>query len=112
MSATDPTEAEVFAALTGAAAATSAATTTRTSVSALVADTAILAADPTRKGATIFNDSTATLYLGYGSTAVSTTNYSVQVAPGSYLEVPAQFVQCAIRGYWAAANGAARVTVG
>jgi hypothetical protein len=89
-----------------------AATTTRTSVSALVADTPILAADPTRIGATIYNDSTAVCYVGYGTTAMSLTNYSVQVPAGGYLEVPPQFVQCAIRGYWAAANGSARVTVG
>jgi len=90
----------------------SAATATRTSVSALVADTAILAASATRLGATIYNESTAICYVGYGTTAVSTTNYSVQVPASGYLEVPAAFVQCAIRGYWAAANGAARVTVG
>jgi hypothetical protein len=89
-----------------------AATTARTSVSALVADTPILAADSTRIGATIFNESTAVCYVGYGTTAVSLTSYSVQVPAGGYLEVPSQFVQCAIRGYWAAANGAARVTVG
>ena len=163
MSATDPTEAEVFAALgsaapvtggataanqtaaatlTGAVAETApvtdtassglngrlqriaqrltsligiisgAATTTRTFVSALVADTAILAADPARLAATIYNESTAVCYVGYGVDAVTLTSYSVQVPAGGYLEVPERFVKCAIRGYWAAANGAARVTVG
>ena len=160
MSATDPTEAEVLAALltgvggataanqtaqatlTGAVAETAPATdtassglngrlqriaqrltslialqsgasdATRTPVAAAVADTAILAADPSRIGATVYNESTAVLYLGYGTTAVSPTNYSVQVTAGAWLEVPDRFVRCAIRGYWAAANGAARVTVG
>jgi hypothetical protein len=84
----------------------------RTSVVARVADTPILAVLNSRRAVTIYNESTAVLYVGYGTTAVSTTNYSVQVPPGGYLEVPSQFAQCAIRGYWAAANGAARVTVG
>lgn len=89
-----------------------AATAARTSVAAAVADTALLAADPTRLAATVYNDSTALLYVGYGATAVSTTNYSVQVPAGGYLEVPREFVACVIRGYWAAANGYARITVG
>jgi hypothetical protein len=90
----------------------SAAVATRTSVAAAVADTALLAADPTRLGATVYNDSTSLLYVGYGATAVSTTNYSVQVPPYWYLEIPSELAACAIRGYWAAANGSARVTVG
>lgn len=92
--------------------ATGATTATRSSVNADVADTALLAADAARLGATIYNESTATCYVGYGTTAASLTSYSVQVPAGGYLEVPAQFVRCAIRGYWAAANGAARVTAG
>lgn len=92
--------------------AASVATATRTSVAGAAADTALLAANPARIGATIYNESTAILYLGYGATAVSLTNYSVQVPASGYLEIPPQFVACAIRGYWAAANGSARITVG
>lgn len=84
-------------------------TGTRSSVSAAVADTLVLAANTARKGATIFNESTAILYLGLGTTAVSTTSYTVQVPAGGYYEVPFSF-SGQIRGYWAAANGSARVT--
>ena len=84
----------------------------RSSVASAVADTALLAEDETRVAATIYNESAAFLYVGYGPAAVSPTSYSVQVPPMGYLEVPAQFTQLAIRGYWAAANGFARITEG
>lgn len=83
----------------------------RTSVVAAAADTALLAAAG-REAVVIFNESTAVLYLGIGDAAVSLTNYTVQIpASGSYT-VPQALVSCAIRGYWAAANGSARITVG
>jgi hypothetical protein len=91
------------------AAAAGPATGTRSSVSAAVADTLLLAANTARKGATVYNDSTALLYLGLGATAVSTTNYSAQVPAGGYYEAPFAFAG-QIRGYWVTATGAARVT--
>lgn len=90
----------------------SVAAAARTSVASAAADTALLAASPGRSAVAIFNDSTAILYVGYGSTAVSTTDFSAKVAVGGYLDVPAQFAAGAIRGYWASANGYARVTAG
>lgn len=58
---------------------------------------------------TIYNDSTAVLYVKFGTTA-STTDYTVQIASQGYYEFP-QPVYCGeVDGIWASANGAARVT--
>lgn len=82
---------------------------TQTSVAASASDVTILAANPARKRATILNDSaSATLYLLFASGTSSTTNYSVQLLPGSaWLEDQYTGV---IKGIWSAASGNARVT--
>jgi hypothetical protein len=84
-------------------------TGTRSSVAGAAADTLVLASNAARLGATVYNDSTAILYLGLGTTAVSTTDYSAQLVAGAYYEVPFDFTG-QIRGYWASATGNARVT--
>jgi hypothetical protein len=87
-----------------------AGTATRSSVGDAAADTLVLAANALRKGATVFNESTAILYLGLGTTAASATNYTVQIPASGYYEVPFWF-SGQIRGYWASdAGGNARVT--
>jgi hypothetical protein len=86
------------------------ATATRTNVVAAAADTALLAANAARKGAIFYNDSTAILYLAYGAAAASTTSYSVQMPANGYFELPLPIFTGAIRGYWSAANGNARIT--
>lgn len=60
-------------------------------------------------GRTVYNDSTAILYLSLSATAASTTSYTVQVASQGYYEVPGGY-SGAIQGIWASANGAARIT--
>lgn len=85
------------------------ATGTRSSVAGSSSDVQLLAANTARKGATVFNDSTAVLYLGLGATAASTTNYTTQIAPGGFYEVSAGF-RGQVRGIWASATGNARVT--
>lgn len=62
-------------------------------------------------GRTVYNDSTATLYLLFGAGA-STTNYTVQIGPGGYYEFPcANGMYCGeVDGVWSAVNGSARVT--
>jgi hypothetical protein len=84
-------------------------TGTRSSVAGAASDTLILASNASRLGATIYNDSTAILYLGLGTTAASTTNYTLQIAANGYYETPADFTG-QIRGIWASATGNARVT--
>jgi hypothetical protein len=79
-----------------------------TNVSAAVADTLLLSANAARIGATIYNDSTAILYLTFGSGA-SPTSFTVRMPARSYFEVPYRYTG-QINGYWSVANGTARVT--
>jgi hypothetical protein len=58
---------------------------------------------------TIFNDSTAVLYVKFGATA-STTSYTTQIAAGGYYEFPQPLYTGQVDGLWASANGFARVT--
>lgn len=60
-------------------------------------------------GRTVFNDSTAVLYLKFGVTA-SLTSYTVQVPGGGYFEFPLPTYGGQVDGLWASANGSARVT--
>jgi hypothetical protein len=62
-----------------------------------------------RRGASVFNDSTAICYLLCGDQQASTTCYSAQVAPYGYFEVPYGY-RGPIKGIWASATGSARVT--
>ncbi len=85
-------------------------------VAAIAAGT-ILAANTSRKGATVYNRSTAILYLKCASTgaAVSATDqYTVEIAGGGYYELPltgnGQPYTGIITGIWAAANGYCTVT--
>jgi hypothetical protein len=69
----------------------------------------LLAANIARIGMTVFNDSTATLYMKYGATA-SLTSFTVQMGPGAYWEMPVPIYTGQIDGIWSAANGNARIT--
>jgi hypothetical protein len=82
---------------------------TLTNVASSTSSVTLFAATGHTKGRTIYNDSTAVLYVKYGATA-STTSYTVQLPAGAYYEFP-QPVYCGVvDGIWASANGAARVT--
>jgi hypothetical protein len=85
-------------------------TATKTNVTSVITSTTILAANTARRGALIFNDSTALLYLSYGTGTASTTSFSVRVAAGALFVIDTTLWTGAITGIWAAANGAARVT--
>lgn len=83
-------------------------TTASTSVAASATSVTVLASNTGRIGATIYNDSTATLYLKLGATA-SSTSYSVKMLADDYYEVP-YFYTGVIDGIWTSATGSARVT--
>jgi len=86
-------------------------TVTRTSVASSASDVRIFAASAGAGGRTVFNESSAILYLAFGGTAASLTDYTVQVAAGGYYEFPSsRFYGGEVRGIWAAANGNARCT--
>lgn len=84
-------------------------TATRTSVTSTVTNgTTLLAANVLRIGATVYNESTAILYLALGS-AGTTTDYTAQLQAGAFYEVPYGF-DGLINGVWQSANGFARIT--
>ena len=88
-------------------------TGTLSSVAASASDTTILASNASRKGATVYNDSSAILYLALANTTSSTTAYSVQIAANGYYELPVNqggVYTGVLKGIWASATGNARVT--
>lgn len=61
-------------------------------------------------GRTVYNDSTATLYLLFG-TGATTSNYTVQIGPGGYFEFPSTPMYLGeADGVWSSATGSARTT--
>ena len=82
---------------------------TLANVTSSATSTTVFSAKGSVKGRTIFNDSTAVLYLKFGATA-STTSYTVQIAASGYYEFPQPAYGGVVDGIWAAANGAARTT--
>jgi hypothetical protein len=84
---------------------------TRSSVSDTVSDALLLAANTARVGAAIANDSSGVLLVGLGTTAVTSTNYTVRLSQHALYELPQGF-QGQVRGLWLTDpnDGAARVT--
>lgn len=86
------------------------ATATLSNVAGSASSVAILASNTSRLGAMLHNDSTAVLYIKYGSTA-STTSYTYKLQPGDHWEMPTYPTYTgAIDGIWASATGTARIT--
>lgn len=79
------------------------------SVASVAADATLLAANQNRVGATIFNDSSAVLYVLLAAGAASANNFTNKLAAGAYYELPADYTGI-VKGFWASANGFARVT--
>lgn len=89
-------------------------TATHTNVASANADTTFLAANTARKpGSTIANESTAILYLKLG-TGASATSYWMSLGPTASSIAPVARIPDGytgvVDGFWAAANGNARVT--
>lgn len=85
---------------------------TLANVASSASSVTLSAANPLRLGWSVYNDSTAILYVKFGATA-SATSYTVQMAASAYYEMPGSapgFYTGLITGIWASANGAARVT--
>jgi len=83
-------------------------TGTVTSTAGSASNATLLAANIHRVGATVYNDSTAALYVKLGATA-STSSFTIKLNQGDYYEVPFSY-QGIIDGIWASATGNARVT--
>lgn len=71
----------------------------------------LAAANETRTQLTIFNDSTAAMFVKLGSGA-SATSYSIKMGAGSYFELAggSTVYTGVVTCLWDAVNGAARVT--
>lgn len=85
-----------------------AATATLSNVASSATSVTLLAANSARIGAMIYNDSTQSVYVKFGTTA-SSTSFTVLLATNTYYEIPAGYTG-RIDGIWASANGNARVT--
>lgn len=86
-----------------------AAAATLANVAGSATSVTLIASNANRRGALIFNDSTAVLYVAYAATA-SATAHIVQIPAGGYWEAPVPVYTGAITGIWSAAAGAARTT--
>lgn len=88
---------------TGAQAATVA------NVASAATSTVLFTATGNAKGRSIWNDSTAILYVKFGATA-SATSCTVKLIADAYYEFPRPVYSGVVEGIWASATGAARVT--
>jgi hypothetical protein len=91
-----------------------AATATLANVAGSASSVTLQAANTLRKGLVIVNDSTAILYVKFGS-AASTTSFTYFLAGSvggvpATLELPAVVYNGIVTGIWASATGNARVT--
>lgn len=82
---------------------------TLSNVASSATSVTLFAAAGTTHGRALFNDSSAILYLKFGTTA-SLTSYTVQIAAGAYYEFPFPVYGGRVDGIWASANGFARCT--
>jgi hypothetical protein len=96
-------------AVTGSLAHLTSSTAALTNVAASASSVQLLASTAGRRMATIHNDSTATLFVKYGTTA-SATSYTVEMVAGAYFEFPHPVFTGRVDGIWESANGSARIT--
>jgi hypothetical protein len=82
-------------------------TSVTSSVAGSTSSVTLLPANTLRIGATVYNDSTALLYVKLGVTA-STTDYTIKMFPLSYYEVPYGYTG-EIDAIWSVATGNARI---
>lgn len=109
----DPTTAAQVATVTAGGALltdeVSPATATLANVGGSVASVTLQASNTARLGWMVYNDSTASMYLKFGS-AASATSFTVFLGPGAYYELPEPIYTGIVTGIWTVATGNARVT--
>lgn len=95
----------------GAATQPTATTAVLTSVPDGTTSTVLLAANASRKGAAIYNESAANLFIAFAATA-SATAYTIKLPAGGYYELPTTACYTGtISGVWDAdSTGSARIT--
>lgn len=82
-------------------------TSTPSTVPSSITSGVILAANSNRKGVTIWNDSTANLFIEFGAIATNSA-FTVKLSASGYYELPFYYTGV-ISGIWSAANGSALV---
>lgn len=86
------------------------AVATLSNVSDTNASTTLLASNLDRKGFSIYNDSTAILYVAMDGSTASLTNFSFEIKPEGFYETWGGYTGL-ITGIWASdASGAGRIT--
>jgi hypothetical protein len=94
----------------GAPASHSSSTATLANVAGSASSVTLAAANASREGVVIMNDSTAILYVKFGATA-SATSFTYKLNGGETYESSGPVIYTGIiTGIWASATGAARVT--
>jgi len=78
-------------------------TNTTSSVAASVTSVTLLLSNSARLGATVYNDSSALLYIQLGD-AASTSDFTIKLFPLAYYEIPFLFTG-EINGVWSLATG-------
>lgn len=79
-----------------------------TSVPAGIASTTLLPANDARRGGTIYNDSSAALFIKMGA-AASASSFTFKAGTQTYYEIPFNYTGL-VTGVWETATGFARVT--
>lgn len=80
---------------------------TRSNIVASTTAVALFTSNPVRKGGTIWNNSTANLYIEFGATP-TTSAFGVKINADGYYELPFNYTG-SLNGIWDAANGSALV---
>jgi hypothetical protein len=80
-----------------------------TNVSGSATSVSLLASNTSRRSVILHNDSSAILYLKYGTTA-STTSFTALIPANTAWTMPVPAYTGAIDGIWASATGSARIT--
>ncbi len=84
-------------------------TATLANVASSASSVQLFAAAGSLHGRSIYNDSTAVLYVKFGTTA-SASSYTVQIPAGGTYDFPVPVYGGEVDGIWASANGNARLT--
>lgn len=82
---------------------------TLANIAASATNVTLFAANSARRGALLYNDSGATLFVKFGATA-SATDFTLRVEANGYFELPQPCYTGIIDGLWQSATGTARVT--
>lgn len=85
-------------------------TAAQTSVAASASSVQLLAANTSRKGASVYNDSDKAMYLKYGTTA-STSSFKVKIAIGGFFAFPLPIYTGRVDAIWdSGPTGNARIS--